>query len=84
MNFAQFMRGTKPREYNGDYPEYKGSFLRRKHIKDILDGDYYRLDTAFLWSATPQGRSHWEGKEELTEEDIDYLHFLLKKRGGTQ
>ena len=84
MNFAEFMRGGKPREqgYKQVWPPFEGGFLRHRRVQQVLDGDMNALMSAFGWTSTPQ-LMHWSavqrGKTELSESDIDYLRFLLEQ-----
>jgi hypothetical protein len=85
MNFAEFMRGEKPQDTGpkSEYPKYKGFFLRHNKIREVIRGDREGLMRGFLWGGTPQGNAHWDavwcGDANLTESDIDYLHFLLEQ-----
>ena len=86
MNFALFQRrvdlGLPERgKYLQNWPEFQGDACRHDEIHRVLDGDGERLLYAFTWVKTHQGEMYWkrrrQGDERITEEDRDYMVFLL-------
>lgn len=52
-------------------------------IRAVLAGDYDAVSSAFTWSGSPQGYSHWgdiyEGDTQLTAADVQYLEWMLEE-----
>ncbi len=57
--------------------------IDRPSLIAVLNGDQTGLIGAFCWRDSPQGHRHWAWRwqEEavLTEQDIEWLHDLLRK-----
>ena len=86
MDFKTFMRGvTVTTMAKNDWPPYTDSYFNVGHTQKVLRGAVGDLSTSFVWEHTPQGHSYWKhrrsGEEPMTQEDTDYLQFLLDTRG---
>jgi len=86
MNFSQFQRrvdNSLPEQgkYLENWSAFKGYYCRHHEIHRVLDGENESLIGAFTWRKTQQGeiywRLRWYGTEKITEEDKDYMVFLL-------
>ena len=85
MDFKTFMRGgTATTMAKNDWPLYTNEYFNALHIQKALRGDVSGLVTAFSWKGTPQGHSYWRHRrleeKPMTQEDKDYLQFLLDTR----
>ena len=83
-SFMNRLEGTEPRESKFYYDIDGASFsVRPRGLKYVLQGERANLWDAFTWRATPQGHDHWcdiaEGREEATEEDIEYIKWLMEE-----
>jgi hypothetical protein len=93
MDYVSFMRrvdGKPPKvepkvDTSGFYYNGRQGFVKDNIacLREVLEGDCCSLSTAFIWSETPQGHSHWdsidEGTTELTPADVQYLEWLLEE-----
>jgi hypothetical protein len=90
MDYVSFMRkvdGKPPKvepkvDTSGFY--YTESYLPNLSvIRDVLEGDYNAVSSAFTWVCTPQGHGYWSdvegGNTQLTPADEQYLEWLLEE-----
>ena len=83
-SFMSKLEGTEQKESKEFYYNMDSSFdIRPRKLAYVLRGDWDRLWDAFTWRITPQGHDHWcdiaEGREEATEEDIEYIKWLMEE-----